>query len=952
MSANNLVAILVLVFAYFPLALPVQAHPADVHFHAIHLSLTPSAVSLRWEMRPGPLLVAWVWSQADADQDGRVSQAEADAWGAAQAKCLSATLGGQELLLHFDKAVFPAHWREMQASTAHPVLTLSAEWPDGTGNDVHLKFHNGLNEAKSISWYGITALGATAFHGPRQEASKLSLGLVRNRGLAPEAEGWLSTWDSSTPVSREKLAGGQAQGSPPGTAPASAQETLLGLLQRERISLPFYLLALGVALLLGALHALTPGHGKTVVAAYLVGARGTTWHAVVLGTVVTLTHTGSVLLLGAITVAASRYIVPTRLFPALELLSGLLIVGLGLGLLAQRVRTWRHSSLHLHAPDAAKAPGNVAIWSAVAQGAGGDHDTALAGTRRKDNTSQPKRRRRDRAHSAAALHLRALAALTRRGTHEDVECDALAEGRNPDSPTRAPLQPHHDHDHDHDHKQGHDHDHDHEQGHGHGHDHDHDHEQGHGHGHEHEHDHDHGHDHGHGHSHAIPETFTWRSLLALGVSGGLVPCPDAIAILLVATAINRILLGLSLIVAFSIGLALVLIVIGLVIVHSSRLLGRMHAFSRLVPAIPVGSALVVLLLGGALTYGAVARLLREAVMARPTIPLAEARIAYLAAGANGHPQLFLADSAGKSPRALTTAALGVVDYALSPDQSQVVYFPQTAAADSDIRLMNLDGTQNRQVASCRGAMCRQPVWSRDGKRVLYHRVEMAAENPLAGIPALWLLEVSSAEVEPLFQQPNLPALNPRWSPDGEWLSYATPEGVRLYHPRDGESRSIVNRIGSVAGWQADSRSLFLRDITAAGDDLVAQIFRYDLASQELTPFDPNPVFENLLLEVSPCGDWLAVVRRERTQGGGSQLWMLRTDGSAARPLTSVPDGTYSSVCWSPDGKYLLCDLAIANSDPAESRMQRVTLASGDVRELGSGSSPTWVWKAAAPTQAR
>ena len=73
--------------------------------------------------------------------------------------------------------------------------------------------------------------------------------------------------------------------------------------------------------------------------------------------------------------------------------------------------------------------------------------------------------------------------------------------------------------------------------------------------------HDHGD--GHVHSHEVPETITWRSLIALGISGGLVPCPDAIAILLVAIAINRIILGLALIISFSLGLAVVLIVIGL-----------------------------------------------------------------------------------------------------------------------------------------------------------------------------------------------------------------------------------------------------------------------------------------------------------------------------------------------------------------------------------------------------
>ena len=88
----------------------------------------------------------------------------------------------------------------------------------------------------------------------------------------------------------------------------------------------------------------------------------------------------------------------------------------------------------------------------------------------------------------------------------------------------------------------------------------------------------------------MPETITWGSLVALGISGGLIPCPDAIAILLVAVAINRILLGLALIVSFSLGLAVVLIVIGLLMVNSRQIFDRVSAFDRFAPILPMASA--------------------------------------------------------------------------------------------------------------------------------------------------------------------------------------------------------------------------------------------------------------------------------------------------------------------------------------------------------------------------
>ena len=119
-----------------------------------------------------------------------------------------------------------------------------------------------------------------------------------------------------------------------------AQGVLEGLIRDNETSPLFYLSAFGLSLILGALHAMSPGHGKTVVAAYLVGASGRFYHAIALGSIVTLTHTGSVFALGLATLAASSYFMPTDVFPLLEIISGLLILILGISLLAPRLRNW------------------------------------------------------------------------------------------------------------------------------------------------------------------------------------------------------------------------------------------------------------------------------------------------------------------------------------------------------------------------------------------------------------------------------------------------------------------------------------------------------------------------------------------------------------------------------------------------------------------------------------
>jgi nickel/cobalt exporter len=117
----------------------------------------------------------------------------------------------------------------------------------------------------------------------------------------------------------------------------------------------------------GALHALSPGHGKAMVAAYLVGTRGTARHAVALGAIVTVTHTMGVFALGAVTLALSQYVLPEDLYPWLTLVSGLMVVGIGAGVLRSRLRRARahHHHHHHHVPDEVSWRGIVGMGAAA-----------------------------------------------------------------------------------------------------------------------------------------------------------------------------------------------------------------------------------------------------------------------------------------------------------------------------------------------------------------------------------------------------------------------------------------------------------------------------------------------------------------------------------------------------------------------------------------------------------
>jgi len=203
-------------------------------------------------------------------------------------------------------------------------------------------------------------------------------------------------------------------------------------------------LALVLALFWGAAHALTPGHGKAIVAAYLVGSRGKARHAFALGGIVTVTHTIGVFALGLVTLALSELIVPERLYPWLNLVSALLVVGVGVAVLRARL----HARGHRH------------------------------------------------------------------------------------------------HHHEHQHRRG---------------------------------------------------------LLAVGISGGLLPCPSALVVLLAAISLHRVGFGLLLIVAFSLGLASVITGIGLVAVTAKRAFARLSLESAFVRALPALSAAAIVALGLVMT---------------------------------------------------------------------------------------------------------------------------------------------------------------------------------------------------------------------------------------------------------------------------------------------------------------------------------------------------------------
>lgn len=358
-----------------------------------------------------------------------------------------------------------------------------------------LRFEN-ANFSERVGWReivvvpasGASVFDSTAFGSPLTDELKE---YPQDKLTAPLTEHTAELSWTNGPVPSGATALRTREGKP---VVAQSPDRLAELIRVPNVTPLVALLGLLLAAGLGAMHAFSPGHGKTVVGAYLVGSKGTAKHAAFLGLTVTVTHTAGVFALGLVTLFAAHYVNPEKLFPVLSFISGAIVLAIGLSLFVRRLR--------------AALPGGATLAHT--------HD----------------------GHTHA---------------HGD--------------------DPHHQHD---------------------------------GAG------LTHSHDGGSEHTHLPPgadgSRVTWRSLLALGISGGLLPCPSALVVLLAAIAAGRVGYGLVLVVAFSVGLAATLTGIGLAFVYAGRLLKNPAGRSAtLVRVLPVASAFVIACVGAALCYEALAQ---------------------------------------------------------------------------------------------------------------------------------------------------------------------------------------------------------------------------------------------------------------------------------------------------------------------------------------------------------
>jgi len=445
--------------------------------HYARLQVDPNAVRVHYVIDMAEIPALTEKDTLDSDHNGSISPAEKSAYLAARATQLAS---GVTLTINNTPAALTLLSSDVRLSPGAgglETLKITLDWSAATPSGPRGIAWEDRNYLSRTGWKEIVAANGDA----EVLSGAAAFSVDRSRGLSVYPRDVVPPQDTEAHFSAAPgTAPASSAAAPTATRDATPRDLFTQAIATRALTPGIMLAGLLVAFVFGAFHALSPGHGKAMVAAYLVGSRGTARHAVTLGLIVTITHTLGVFALGLVTLFASRYVVPEKLYPILSAISGLAVFGVGVWLLVSRLRG---------------VPGSL----------------------------------------------------------------------------------HHTHEHSHNPPD--------------------DHRHGHGHG------------HGHGpgqHTHDVPDgPITLRSLLALGISGGIVPCPSALVVLLSAVALHRIAYGMVLITAFSVGLASVLIGIGLMVVSTRHWFERFPVSEGLLRRLPVVSAAAITLIGALLIIQAV-----------------------------------------------------------------------------------------------------------------------------------------------------------------------------------------------------------------------------------------------------------------------------------------------------------------------------------------------------------
>jgi Tol biopolymer transport system component len=306
--------------------------------------------------------------------------------------------------------------------------------------------------------------------------------------------------------------------------------------------------------------------------------------------------------------------------------------------------------------------------------------------------------------------------------------------------------------------------------------------------------------------------------------------------------------------------------------------------------------------------------------------IAERRVIYLWPE-SGPADLYLRHLEDEEAERLTQTESGILDYSLSPDGDSVVYAAALADRSAELRQMTLSTGQDQQLYPCPQEDCCQALaYAPGGNRIAFERFGFVAGQggqPFPGPSRVWILDLESEdEAFPIGTVDHVTS-SPNWSETGRLAYYddtlKTIALVDIENSLDAEPFNFIpNDLGMSGSWSPDGQYLIYASIVIQEDDaeddsnvaFYSHIYRMDVESGNLTDLtgEEEGLVEDAAPRYSPDGKWIAFTRKYLEDDRwtlGRQLWIMRSNGSDPRQLTAEPNLHVSSMVWSPDGQMLV-----------------------------------------------
>jgi Tol biopolymer transport system component len=311
----------------------------------------------------------------------------------------------------------------------------------------------------------------------------------------------------------------------------------------------------------------------------------------------------------------------------------------------------------------------------------------------------------------------------------------------------------------------------------------------------------------------------------------------------------------------------------------------------------------------------------------------------------GSNQLYFINPDGSEQKRLTNEPLGILDFAVSPDGTQIVYSAITEEGGADIWQIDTDGRGRKRLLACSEATCTQLEWAPDGRRLIYERYKNSVPGEIPSSPQLWWLDTQTGETIAVFEDEQKLGLGARISPNGRYLSYISPpdQEIHVYDIETGENLVIPSQTGEPGIWSPDSESLLISDMQFQGEQFSIHLFRTDLESAELTNISGADLETNDGLPVfSLDGEWIAFSRKKPQAPMGKQLWLMHPDGSEPAAITENADVHYNNPAWSPDGTQIVMQGYFLTEPEPSPELWVADVETGKLEELGRGMQPVWL----------